>query len=216
VLSAAAFAAGSILFLAAGRPAGAVAAFPAIAIWALLDDPTTMALVLVVAAPLAEVAGSVAAFGFPDRAAARWRRAAGEIRAATARAAERGPAFARPSSDGSWVLDRAAVVTAIVGAATIAVWGVLMVATGARDDPTTRTVIASATEFPLVLGAGLALAVASAVMCVLTGRVPGASMALPILPVVWLDAPVRSEVVVVILSTAVGLTAVLLSPVPDG
>ena len=46
VLSAAAFAAASILFVAAGRTVGALVALPAIAIGGLLDDPRTMALVL--------------------------------------------------------------------------------------------------------------------------------------------------------------------------
>lgn len=215
VLSAAAFAAGSILFLASGQVAGAVVALPAIAIGALLDDPATMAVVLLVAAPVAEVAGSVAAFGYPGRARSAWLAAFGEIRAVTARSAARGPAPLRPSAGRSWVLDRAAVATAVASVATIALWGVLVVASGVEDDPTTRTVIASATEFPLVLGAGLILAVTSAILCVLTGRVPGALMALPVLPAVWLDAPVRSEVVVLVLSAAVGVTAVLVSPVPE-
>jgi hypothetical protein len=56
--------------------------------------------------------------------------------------------------------------------------------------------------------------VASAVTCVLTGRVAGALMALPVVPAVWLDAPQRSEVVVVTLAAACGLVAVLASPVP--
>ena len=50
--------------------------------------------------------------------------------------------------------------------------------------------------------------------CVLTGRVAGALMALPVVPAVWLDAPQRSEVVVVTLAAACGLVAVLASPVP--
>ena len=74
--------------------------------------------------------------------------------------------------------------------------------------------IASATEFPWVLGVGLASAVASAVLCFLTGRVPGVVMALPVVPAVWLDAPQRSEVVVLVVTAACGLVAVLASPVP--
>jgi hypothetical protein len=40
-------------------------------------------------------------------------------------------------------------------------------------------------------------------------------MALPVVPAVWLDAPQRSEVVVVLLTAACGLVAVLASPVPS-
>ena len=215
VLSAAAFAAGSILSLASGRVAGAVVALPAIAIWALLDDLPTMALVLLVAAPLAEVAGSIAAFGYPERARVAWRTAFGEIRAATIRALESAPAAIRPMPGRPWVLDRAAVGTAVAGAVTIGAWGVLVSASGASDDPATRTVLPAATDFPWVLGAGLAFAVVSAALCVVTGRVPGALMALPVVPAVWLDAPVRSEVVVMVLATACGLGAVLAAPIPD-
>lgn len=212
VLSAAAFAAGSILFLAAGRVSGAVVALPAIAIGALLDDPATMALTLVVAAPVAEVAASVANFGYPERALVRWRRAFGEIRAATAQALGSGPA--RRPAGGPWVLDRLAVLCAVGAAVAIVGWGALVAAFGGGDDPTTRTVLPAATEFPWALGVGLILAVASAVLCVITGRVPGVLMALPVVPAVWLDAPQRSEVVVVVLATAGGLLAVLASPVP--
>ena len=88
-----------------------------------------------------------------------------------------------------------------------------MTAFGAGDDPATRTVLPAATEFPWALGLGLALALISAVTCVLTGRVAGALMALPVVPAVWLDAPQRSEVVVT-LAAACGLVAVLASPMP--
>ncbi|MGH2539249.1 MAG: hypothetical protein ACRDGK_01860, partial [Actinomycetota bacterium] len=86
VIAAAAFAAASILFLGAGRTAGAVVALPAITIGALLDDPRTMAMLLLLAAPVAEVAAAVAAFGVSDPVLAIWGRAFGEIRSATARA----------------------------------------------------------------------------------------------------------------------------------
>jgi hypothetical protein len=55
----------------------------------------------------------------------------------------------------------------------------------------------------------------AAVISFLTGRVPGVLMALPVVPAVWLAAPQRSEVVVVVLATACGLLAVLASPIPD-
>jgi len=213
VLSAASFAAASILFVATGRVAGAAVALPAIGIGALLDDPNTMALVLLFSAPVAEVAASVAAFGYPERVLAVWRRAFAEIRSATGRAMGSGPA--RMPSRGVWVLDRLTVVTAIGAAVAIAAWGMLVTALGAGDDPATRTVLPAATEFPWALGVGLAMAVASATLSVLTGRVPGVLMALPVLPAVWLDAPQRSEVVVVVLATACGLAAVLATPVPS-
>ena len=212
VFSAVAFAAASILFLAAGRAAGAVVALPAIGVGALLDDPSTMALVLLVSAPVAEVAASVAAFGYPERALAVWRRAFGEIRAATARTMASGPAGVR--GDGTWILDALTVLSAVGAAAMIGAWAVLVAALGDGDDPSTRTVLAAATEFPWVLGVGLAMALASATSCLLTGRVPGVLMALPIVPAVWLDAPQRSEVVVVVLTAACGLVAVLAAPVP--
>lgn len=213
VFSAAGFAAASILFLAAGRIAGAVVALPAIAIGALLDDPSTMALALVVAAPVAEVAASVAAFGYPQWVPAVWRRTFGEIRAATAQALRSGPA--RLPDEAPWMLDRLAVVCAVGAAGAIAVWGVSVAALGAGDDPSTRTVLPAATEFPWALGVGLAMAVASAVLCFVTGRAPGVLMALPLVPAVWLDAPQRSEVVVLALAAACGLVAVLASPIPE-
>jgi hypothetical protein len=213
VLSAAAFAAASILFVAAGRTVGAMVALPAIAIGALLDDPATLALVLLFAAPAAEVAASVAAFGYPQRLLETWRRPFAEIRTATSRALASGPA--RLPATGPWVLDRLAVGTAVAATMTIAVWAVLVAASGAGDDPGTRTVLPAATEFPWVLGAGLGLAVTSAVACVVTGRVAGALVALPLVPTVWLDAPQRSEVAVVTLAAACGLVAVLASPIPS-
>jgi hypothetical protein len=112
------------------------------------------------------------------------------------------------------VLDRIAVGAAIGSTSAIAAWAVLVTAFGAGDDPTTRTVLPAATEFPWALGLGLALAVVAAVTCVLTGRVAGALMALPVVPAVWLDAPQRSEVVVLTLAAACGLVAVLASPIP--
>ena len=198
VLSAAAFAAASILFIATGRNAGVVVALPAISIGALLDDPETMAMVLAITAPAAEVAGM---------------RSFAEVRAATARALGSGP-LRRPDR-GPWLLDRIAVATALGSAVAIAGWAVSVVAFGAGDDPTTRTVLPAATEFPAVLGIGLALAVVAAVISFLTGRVPGVLMALPVVPAVWLDAPQRSEVVVMVLATACGLLAVLASPIPE-
>jgi hypothetical protein len=212
VLSAAAFAAASLLFVAGGRTVGAMVALPAIAIGGLLDDLHTMALVLLFAAPVAEVAASVAAFGYPERVLDAWRSALAEIRNSTSRALASGPLRLRAGSP--WVLDRLAVGAAVGATCTIAAWAVLVTASGAGDDPATRTVLPAATEFPWALGLGLALAVASAVTCVLTGRVAGALMALPVVPAVWLDAPQRSEVVVVTLAAACGLVAVLASPVP--
>jgi hypothetical protein len=212
VLSAAAFAAASILFVAGGRTVGAMVALPAIAIGGLLDDLHTMALVLLFAAPVAEVAASVAAFGYPERVLDAWRSALAEIRNSTSRALASGPLRLRAGSP--WVLDRLAVGAAVGATCTIAAWAVLVTASGAGDDPATRTVLPAATEFPWALGLGLALAVASAVTCVLTGRVAGALMALPVVPAVWLDAPQRSEVVVVTLAAVCGLVAVLASPVP--
>ena len=203
---------GAILFLAAGRTAGALVALPAISIGALLDDPETMALVLLFTAPVAEVAGVIAARGFPEPLAAAWIRSFAEVRAATARAVGSGPL--RLPDRGPWVLDRVAVASAIGAAIAIAAWGVAVTASGAGDDPATRTVLPAATEYPWVLGIGLALAVVSAVVCVLTGRVAGVLMALPVVPAVWLDAPQRSEVAVVALAAAAGLVAVLASPVP--
>jgi len=214
VLSAAAFAAASILFLVTGRSAGAVVALPALATGALLDDPETLAMMLLFTAPVAEVAGVIAAQGFPAPVADAWRDSFAEIRSATGRALASGPL--RIPTDRPWVLDRLAVGGAIVASAAILTWGLLVIAFGTGDDPLTRTVIASATEFPWVLGAGLACAVASAVLCFLTGRVPGVVMALPVVPAVWLDAPQRSEVVVLVLTAACGLVAVLASPVPAG
>lgn len=214
VLAAAAFAAASILFLATGRTAGAAVALPAISIGALLDDPPTMALVLVFTAPVAEVAGVVAARGFPEPLAEAWDRSFAEIRSATARALGSGPL--RLPDRGPWVLDRLAVVGAVAASATIGVWGVLITAFGVGDDPATRTVLPAATEFAWVLGIGLASAVVTAVASFLTGRVPGVVMALPVVPAVWLDAPQRSEVVVVLLTAACGLVAVLASPIPSG
>lgn len=212
VLSASAFASASILFLASGRRAGAVVALPAISIGALLDDPETMAMVLLFTAPAAEVAGMIAARGFPASLADAWMRSFAEVRSATARALGSGPL--RLPARGPWLLDRIALTSALGAAVAIAAWAVLVVAFGAGDDPTTRTVLPAATEFPWVLGIGLALAVVAAVMSFLTGRVPGVLMALPVVPAVWLDAPQRSEVVVVVLATAGGLLAVLASPVP--
>ena len=186
-----------------------VVALPAISIGALLDDPPRWRSSCV-AAPAAEVAGLVAT-GYPERALARWRRAFGEFSAATAQALGSGrPAAGR----GLWLLDRLAVPRAVGAAVAIVGWAVLVAAFGGGDDPTTRTVLPAATEFPWALGVGLILAVASAVLCVITGRVPGVLMALPVVPAVWLDAPQRSEVVVVVLATAGGLLAVLASPVP--
>ncbi len=213
VLSAAAFAAAAILFLASGRPAGVLVALPAISIGALLDDPATMALVLLFTASVAEVAGVIAARGFPEPLAAAWVRSFAEVRAATARAVGSGPL--RLPDRGQWVLDRVAVASAIGAAVAIAAWGVAVTVSGAGDDPATRTVLPAATGYPWVLGIGLALAVVSAVVCVLTGRVAGVIMALPVLPAVLLDAPQRSEVAVVALATAAGLVAVLASPVPS-
>ncbi len=213
VLSAAAFTAACILFLAAGRTAGAVVALPAISIGALLDDPETMALALLFTAPIAEVAGVISARGFPAPVAAAWSRSFAEVRSATARALGSGPL--RPPARGPWLLDRVAVASAIGAAVAIAAWGVLVIAFGAGDDPTTRTVLPAATEFPWVLGIGLALAVVAAIVSFLTGRVPGVLMASPVVPAVWLDAPQRSEVVVVVLATACGLVSVLASPVPE-
>jgi hypothetical protein len=213
ILSAAAFAAASILFLATGRSIGAMVALPAITTGALLDDRETMAMMLLFTAPVAEVAGVIAARGFPAPVAAAWRASFAEIRAATGRALASGPV--RMPVGRPWVLDRLAVGGAIVAALAILAWGVLVVAFGAGDDPLTRTVIASATEFPWVLGVGLAAAVASAVLCFLTGRVPGVAMALPVVPAVWLDAPQRSEVVVLVVTAACGLVAVLASPIPS-
>jgi len=213
VIAAAAFAAASILFLGAGQVAGVVVALPAIAIGALLDDPRTMALVLLVAAPVAEVAAAAAAFGVSEPVLTRGRRAFREIRSATARAFGSGP-LGLPAG-GPWVLDRVAVASAIGAAIAIGAWGVLVTAFGTGDDPTTRTVLPAATEFPWVLGIGLALAVLSAVVSLLTGRVAGVLMGLPVLPAVWLDAPQRSEVVVLVLATACGFAAVLSSPVPS-
>lgn len=212
VLSASAFASASILFLASGRRAGAVVALPAISIGALLDDPETMAMVLLFTAPAAEVAGMIAARGFPASLADAWMRSFAEVRSATARALGSGPL--RLPARGPWLLDRIALTSALGAVVAIAAWAVLVVAFGAGDDPTTRTVLPAATEFPWVLGIGLALAVVAAVMSFLTGRVPGVLMALPVVPAVWLDAPQRSEVVVVVLATAGGLLAVLASPVP--
>ncbi|MGZ8580187.1 MAG: hypothetical protein ACXWW9_02765 [Actinomycetota bacterium] len=212
VLSAAAFTAACILFLAAGRTAGAVVALPAISIGALLDDPETMALVLLFTAPMAEVAGVISARGFPAPVGAAWSRSFAEVRSATTRALGSGPL--RPPARGPWLLDRVAVASAIGAAVAIAAWGVLVIAFGAGDDPTTRTVLPAATEFPWVLGIGLALAVVAAIVSFLTGRVPGVLMASPVVPAVWLDAPQRSEVVVVVLATACGLVSVLASPVP--
>jgi hypothetical protein len=214
VLAAAAFAAASILFVGAGRTVGAMVALPAIAIGGLLDDPPTMALVLLVAAPVAEVAGSIAAFGYPERALDAWRDAAAEIRHSTTSALARGPL--RHRAGAPWVLDRIAIVAAVGATGAIAVWAVLVTAFGTGDDPATRTVLPAATEFPWVLGAGLALSLLSAVACVLTGRLAGALMALPLVPAVWLDAPQRSEVVVVTVAAACGLLAVLASPIPRG
>jgi hypothetical protein len=213
VLSAAAFAAASILFIATGRNAGVVVALPAISIGALLDDPETMAMVLAFTAPTAEVAGMIAARGFPASVADRWMRSFAEVRSATARALGSGPL--RLPDRGPWLLDRIAAATALGSAAAIAAWAVSVVAFGTGDDPTTRTVLPAATEFPVVLGIGLALAVVAAVISFLTGRVPGVLMALPVVPAVWLDAPQRSEVVVVVLATACGLFAVLASPIPE-
>jgi hypothetical protein len=212
VLSAAAFAAASILFVAGGRTVGAMVALPAIAIGGLLDDPHTMALVLLFAAPAAEVAASIAAFGYPERVLDAWRDALADIRRSTSRALASTPL--RHRAGGPWVLDGIAVVTAVGATFAIAAWAVLVTASGAGDDPATRTVLPAATEFALVLGVGLALGLASAVTCVLTGRVAGALMVLPVVPAVWLDAPQRSEVVVVALAAACGLVAVLASPVP--
>lgn len=213
VLSAAAFAAASILFLATGRIAGAVVALPAISVGALLEDPETMAMVLLFTAPAAEVAGMIATRGFPASLADAWTRSFAEVRSATARSLGSGPL--RLPDRGPWLLDRIAVASALGAAVVIAAWGVLVVAFGAGDDPTTRTVLSAATEFPLVLGIGLALAVVAAVMSFLTGRVPGALMALPVVPAVWLDASQRSEVVVVVLAATCGLLAVLASPIPE-
>jgi len=213
VLSAAAFAAASILFIATGRNAGVVVALPAISIGALLDDPETMAMVLAITAPAAEVAAMIAARGVPESLADRWTRSFAEVRAATARALGSGP-LRRPER-GPWLLDRIAVATALGSAVAIAGWAVSVVALGAGDDPTTRTVLPAATEFPAVLGIGLALAVVAAVISFLTGRVPGVLMALPVVPAVWLDAPQRSEVVVIVLATACGLLAMLASPIPE-
>jgi hypothetical protein len=212
VLSAAAFAAASILFVAGGRTVGAMVALPAIAIGGLLDDLHTMALVLLFAAPVAEVAASVAAFGYPERVLDAWGDALAEVRDSTSRALASGPLRLRAGSP--WVLDRLAVGAAVGATCVIAVWAVLVTAFGTGDDPATRTVLPAATEFPLVLGLGLALALTSAVTCVITGRVAGALMALPVVPAVWLDAPQRSELVVVTLAAACGLVAVLASPVP--
>jgi hypothetical protein len=212
-LSAAAFAAASILFLAAGRAAGAMVALPAIAIGALLDDPSTMALMVVCTAPVAEVAASVAAFGVPERTGDAWRLRFAEIRASTVQAAGSGPL--RLPQSGPWVLDRLAASSAVAATVAIAAWGASVVAFGAGDDPTTRTVLPSAAEFPWLLGVGLAMAVVSAVTCFLTGRVAGVLMALPLVPAVWLDAPQRSEVVVVAMATAGGLLAVLGSRPPE-
>jgi len=212
VLSAAAFAAASILFLATGRNAGVVVALPAISIGALLDDPETMAMVLTFTAPAAEVAGMIAPRGVPASLTDGWTRSFAEVRAATARALGSGPL--RLPDRGPWLLDRIAVATALGSAVAIAAWAVSVVAFGAGDDPTTRTVLPAATEFPALLGIGLALAVVAAVISFLTGRVPGVLMALPVVPSVWLDAPQRSEVVVVVLATACGLLAVLASPIP--
>ena len=212
-LSAAAFAAASILFLASGRAAGALVALPAIAIGALQEDPTTMAIMVVCTAPVAEVAASVAAFGFPERIGDAWRPRFAEIRASTARAVGSGPL--RLPDRGAWVLDRIAVGSAVVATASIAGWGVLVVAFGAGDDPATRTVLPAATEFPWLLGSGLAMAAVAAVTCFLTGRVAGVLMALPLVPAVWLDAPQRSEVVVVTMAAAGGLLAVLGSKPPE-
>ena len=212
VLSAAAFAAASILFVAAGRTVGAMVALPAIAIGGLLDDLHTMALVLLFAAPVAEIAASVAAFGYPERVLDAWGGATAEIRNATSRALASGPL--RRRAEGPWLLDLIVVGTAVGATSAIAVWAVLVTAFGAGDDPASRTVLPAATEFPWALGAGLALALTSVVTCVLTGRVAGALMALPVVPAVWLDAPQRSEVVVVTLAAACGLVAVLASPVP--
>jgi hypothetical protein len=172
-----------------------------------------MGLALLVAAPAAEVAAVVATSGYPVSLTGAWTRAFGEIRAATVRAVD-GTPLRRPAS-GAWVLDRAAVGAAVGAVVAIAAWGLLVAAYGDGDDPTTRTVIASATEFPVVLGVGLAAAVLSATLCILTGRVPGVAIALPLIPAVWLDAPQRSEVVVVVLAAACGLSAVLAAPVPD-
>jgi hypothetical protein len=214
VLSAAAFAAASILFVAAGRTVGALVALPAIAIGGLLQDPRTVALVLLFAAPVAEVAGSIAAFGYPDRLLDAWGDAAAEIRDATSRSLARGPLRHRDGAP--WVLDRIAIGAAVAATSAIAGWSVLVTAFGDGDDPATRTVLPAATEFPWVLGAGLALALLSAVACVLSGRLAGALMVLPLVPAVWLDAPQRSEVVVVTLAAACGLLSVLASPVPRG
>jgi hypothetical protein len=212
VLAAAAYAAASILFLAGGRSAGLVVALPAITIGALLDDPETMGLALLLAAPAAEVAAVVGTSGYPTPQREAWERSFAEIRGATARALASTPL--RPSQDGRWVLDRLTVASAVLAVVAIVAWGLLVLARGGGDDPTTRTVIPSATEFPWVLGVGLAAAACSSVLAVLTGRVPGALMALPLVPAVWLDAPQRSEVVVVVLACACGLAALLSSRVP--
>ena len=176
--------------------------------------PTRWVWSLLVSAPIAEVAASVAAFGYPERLLVSWRGAFADIRAATARAVASWPL--RMPDRGPWLLDRITVVTAVGATLAIAGWAVLVATLGAGDDPTTRTVLPASTEFPWALGVGLALSVVSAVLSVLTGRVPGVLMALPVLPAVWLDAPQRSEVVVVVLAAACGLISVLATPVPAG
>jgi hypothetical protein len=213
IVAAAAFAAASILFLATGRSVGALVALPAITTGALLGDPETMAMMLLFTAPIAEMAGVIAAQGFPAPVAATWRASFAEIRATTVRTLASGPV--RMPAVGPWVLDRLAVGAASLACVAVLAWGLLVVAFGSGDDPLTRTVIPSATEFPFVLGVGLAAAVTSAVLCFLTGRVPGVVMALPVVPAVWLDAPQRSEVVVLVVTAACGLVAVLASPIPS-
>jgi hypothetical protein len=172
-----------------------------------------MALMVVCTAPVAEVAASVAAFGVPERVGDTWRPRFGEIRASTVQAAGSGPL--RLPQKGPWVLDRLAAGSAVAATVAIAAWGASVVAFGAGDDPTTRPVLPSAAQFPGLLGFGLAMAVVSAVTCFLTGRVAGVLTALPLVPAVWLDAPQRSEVVVVAMATAGGLLAVLGSKPPE-
>ena len=156
VLSAAAFAAASILFVATGRTVGAMVALPAIAVGGLLDDPHSMALALLFAAPVAEIAASVAAFGYPERMLDAWGGATAEIRNATMRALASGSL--RHRAGGPWMLDRIAVGAAVGATFAIAAWAVLVTASGAGGDPATRTVLPAATEFPWALGLGLALA----------------------------------------------------------
>ena len=107
VLSAAAFAAASILFVAGGRTVGAMVALPAIAIGGLLDDPHTMALVLLVRGAGRRGRSVDRRVRLPERVLdARGRRARRHQELDVERARV---GAAAPPRRGPWVLDRIAV-----------------------------------------------------------------------------------------------------------